>query len=231
MILKNGNNFGNKKEKVIEPDITEEEEKEVLEEKTHSMHALISEDPDTRIVGLYGGIDEEKASGIISMLYHLQEQGKLYIPVDPEKPNENIEIKYEPIQFVISTEGGHVHDMFAVYDVIRDISKNYEISTFGIGKVMSAGLLLLASGTPGKRFAGRNCRFMLHEISSGNFGQLADLKNNLKETKWYQSRYISELCSRTKFTRKKILRIFNKKTDYFFDAEQALEFGLIDEIV
>lgn len=211
-------------------EITEVNENEEKETKTFSMNDL-SDDPETRIVGLYGSIDEEKASGVIGMFYHFKENGKLYIPVDPEDPKSEIKIEYEPIEFVISSEGGQVTDMFSIYDVMRDVSKIYEIGTTGIGKIMSAGVLLLSAGTIGKRKAGRNCRFMIHQISSGNYGQLEDLENNLKEAQWYQSRYIEELCSRTKFSKEKIKEIFKLKIDYFFDAAQALKFGLIDEII
>src|SRR3990167_875691 len=121
--------------------------------------------------------------------------------------------------------------MFSLYDVIRDIQKYCEISTFAVGKCMSAGILLIAGGTKGKRKAGRNCRFMIHSISSGHYGQLHSLQNNFQEVNALQESYIKELCLLTNLTPKKLKNIFNKRIDFFFSAEEALKFGIIDEIV
>jgi len=190
-----------------------------------------SEGPDVRILGLYGIIEEEKCAGIISMLYHMRESGKHYVPVNPEEPEGEVEEHISPLEFIVSTEGGSAMDMFSVYDVMRDVLKTCEISTFGVGRVMSAGVLLLAAGTKGKRRVGKNCRLMIHNVSSGHYGAIHDLENNVKETKWYQERYIKCLSELSNLDPKKIKAIFRKKIDYFFDAEQALKWGIVDSIV
>ena len=184
-----------------------------------------------RIVGLYGVIEESKCANIIANLYQLNEMGKNYIPVNPEDPEGDYVVINEPIEFIIKTEGGAVTDMFSVYDVMRELQKNCDISTFGIGNVMSAGVLLLAAGTKGQRRVGRNCRLMIHQISGGNYGHLEDLENSLAETTWFQERYIEELSSLTKLTKNKIKNIFKKKLDFYFSAEEAVKFGIVDSIV
>lgn len=191
------------------------------------------EEPQTRIVGLYGVIEEEKCAGIISMMYHMRETGKHMVPVDPEQPEGELKVEIDPIEFLISTEGGLVTDMFSVYDVMRDLAKDCQISTFGVGKVMSAGVLLLAAGVKGKRRVGKHCRLMLHAISSGNYGPIHDLQNTTKEAQVLEKAYITELCALSygKLTPKKIKALFRKKVDIYFDAQTALQWGIVDEIV
>ena len=182
----------------------------------------------SRLIGLYGPIDEDRCREMIAGLYYLKESGKETI-VDEEK--KAIINHYSPIKFLISTEGGVVADAFAVYDVMRDVQKDCEIHTFGVGVVMSAGVLLLAAGTKGQRRIGKNCRLMIHQITSGNYGHLEDLEASFNEARWCQEQYIEELCKLTKLTKNKMLSIFKKKVDFYFDSVTALKFGIVDEIV
>ena len=103
------------------------------------------------------------------MLY-LQELNRL----DPTGKNQ------KPIEFYISTYGGSADDMFALYDIMRQIKKTTEIHTIGMGKVMSAGVLLLAAGTKGHRKIGKNCRVMIHSVIGGNHGPLHNLMNEME---------------------------------------------------
>jgi ATP-dependent Clp endopeptidase proteolytic subunit ClpP len=220
-------------------DETEEEGEEAGSEETTILMPSM-DDPNVRIVGLYGAIEEEKCAAVISMLYHMRETGREVVPVEESETDETSETKsdeievnvfYQPIEFIISTEGGSAADMFAVYDVMNDVGKECEIATFGVGRVMSAGVLLMAAGTKGKRRIGRNCRLMIHNVSSGNYGAIHDQENNIKETKWFQERYIKCLSENSNMTEKQIKTIFRKKLDFFFDAEAAVKFGIADIIV
>ncbi len=190
-------------------------------------------EPTARLVGLSGEIEEEKCAGIIGMLYSLKESGKNYVAIEPENPETDYSVEYDPIEFLISTEGGSVPDMFAVYDVMRDINKDCEINTFGVGKVMSAGLILLAAGTPGKRRIGKYCRLMIHPVSAGNFGQLHELEISQKEVKILQEDYIDVLSelSQGKLSKEHIKKLFKRKGDTYFNAQQAVLWGLADLIV
>ena len=99
--------------------------------------------------------------GVVSGLYYFRDTGVVKKKMKKKKMKKP-EVKTYlslPIDFIVSTEGGSVTDMFAVYDCMRDVRKGLcEINTFGVGKVMSAGILLLAGGTKGKRRIGRHCR-------------------------------------------------------------------------
>jgi ATP-dependent Clp protease, protease subunit len=181
---------------------------------------------DARMVGLYGEVNEDNCKTLISHLYsiNLMDREKL------DNPDGEPQI-IKPIEMLVSTEGGHVQEMFGVIDVLRQIKEISEIHTTGIGKVMSAGILLLAAGTKGKRKIGKYTRLMLHSISGGDFGSIKQLENNLQEVKWYQSKYIEALTENSNMSSRQLKAIFRKKSDTYFDATQALKWGIADEII
>tara|TARA_R110002074_G_scaffold140868_7_gene287189 strand:+ start:11434 stop:12102 length:669 start_codon:yes stop_codon:yes gene_type:complete len=193
---------------------------------------LFNSEPKSRLIGLYGEVNPERCKVASSGLYYFRDTGIVEETIESEEEEETIiKTSYLPIDFMVSTEGGSVPDMFALYDSMRDVRRDCEINTFGIGRVMSAGVLILAAGTHGKRKVGRHCRLMLHAIAGGQYGSLKELEVDLKEVKWYQAQYVKALASETKLTEKQIRAIFRKKTDTYFDAEQAVKWGIVDEII
>jgi len=183
-------------------------------------------DSKSRTLLVYGEVDEESSRGAVAGLYYYRDIGATEALKD-----SNAEISNLPIDFIVSTEGGSVTDMFAVYDCMREVKKSCDIHTFGVGKVMSAGILLLAGGTKGKRKVGRNCRLMLHAVSGGHYGSLKELEVDIREVRWYQTQFAKALATETNMTEKKIKALFRKKTDTYFDANQALDWGIVDEVV
>ena len=121
--------------------------------------------------------------------------------------------------------------MFSMYDCMRDIQKDCELHTFGVGKVMSAGILLLAAGTKGKRRVGKYCRLMMHSVKGGQFGSIKELETDIQEVRWYQEQFIKAIGEESKLDKKELKKIFQSQTDTYFDAKQAIEWGLADEIV
>jgi len=209
------------------PEIEEQNENDLI-----IFPQLFDNESKSRLLGMYGEVNEERSKVAVASLYYFRDTGLVEEEVDSEEEEETvIKTSYLPIDFVVSTEGGSVSDMFALYDCMREVRKDCEIISFGVGKVMSAGVLLLAGGTKGKRKVGRNCRLMLHAISGGHFGSLKELEVDIKEVKWYQAQYTKALAEETNLTEKKIRAIFRKKTDTYFDAQQAVEWGIADEIV
>lgn len=207
----------------------EEESEEGTTEELPLFIPMPALETQIRTAALYGEIDEERAKDFIGSLIHLKESGKEYLEND-ENPDEIIE-SYVPMELLISTEGGHVHEMFSIYDVLRQIREDCTIKTVGLGKVMSAGVLLLASGTKGQRKVGKHCRLMLHPISGGNFGDIREMERNIKEIRWLEKVYTEALFEETNMTKKKITSILKKDRDTFFDAKQAVEWGIADEII
>jgi len=126
---------------------------ESVEEELLRQHA--EEDEKLRTIGLFGEVNSTKAEEIIYGLYALDDTKTKKRPVDYLDLAKGLTEEVEPVEFIVSTEGGDATDMFAIYDAIRYLRTGMEIETFGLGKVMSAGVLLLASGTKGTRKIGK----------------------------------------------------------------------------
>jgi len=190
------------------------------------------EPPKVRMVGLFGNLDEETTAEIVQSFIILKDCGKEEIYEDPEDPNSPIkEIIYKPIDFYISTWGGDARGMFAIYDTMRTIRESCNIDTYGLGKVMSAGVLLLAAGTKGKRKIGKNCRIMLHSIRGDQWGPLHNLENEMEEMRWIQEQHIDALVQETDITKKHLKKLLDRKVNVYLDAKEAVEYGIADIIV
>lgn len=183
------------------------------------------------IVKFYGEINTETCSEIIEELYFMKELSREWVHSDLNNPESELVMKYNPFEVLISTDGGSVSDMFAVYDVMKHIQKDCEISTFGVGQVSSAGVLLLAAGTKGKRKIGKHCNVMIHEVSGGGMGTVREMKNDTAHMQHIRNQYINALVSETNMSRRKILALLRKRVDIYFTAEEALKLGIIDEII
>tara|TARA_R110002110_G_scaffold167033_2_gene368040 strand:+ start:2655 stop:3335 length:681 start_codon:yes stop_codon:yes gene_type:complete len=189
-----------------------------------------------RMIGIYEDVSEEAAGSIVFSLLVLHENGKYKVPKEGTEDKEEIgeeelEDAWKPIKLLVSTQGGSAHEMFAIYDTMTFVGKDCDIETIGMGKVMSAGVLLLASGTKGKRRIGANCRVMIHPVAGGAMGDLQDIENDIQEIKWLQKQYIRCLANETNLTEKKIRAIMKKKVNYYFSAEEAVKMGIADEIL
>ncbi len=211
----------------------EEENKEEQKEEsaTAVFSALMSDNrPELRLTGIYGDINEERCSEAVYGLQALHLTGTETKLEDPEDENSDVITTYQPIDFVISTHGGLAADMFSVYDTMRELRELTPIHTKGIGKVMSAGVLLLAAGTKGKRKIGKYCRVMIHGVMAGQHGYLADVENEFRETKSIQKMYVQALVDETNMTESYVRKIMNKKTNVYLNAEEAVKLGIADII-
>ena len=178
-------------------------------------------EPDMRTLGLFTTIEEEKNAELIHAMLYLNETNKL------EKDEE----KKRPIDFYISTYGGCADDMFAIYDTMRQVREETEIHTIGLGKVMSAGVLILAAGTPGKRKIGKYCRVMIHSGIAGSHGSLPNLANEMEAIQQIQEDYIEALVSETKMTEEDIKNMLERKVNVYLSAEEAVKLGIADIII
>ena len=165
-----------------------------------------------RIVMLNDAVTNETASLIVAQLLFLE----------AEDPNKDI-------NFYINSPGGSVTDAFAILDTMNFIKS--DVSTICLGMAASAASLLLVSGAKGKRFALQNSEIMIHQpsISGGLQGQATDIKIY---SDWMQKskRRLNEIYS---LRTGKPIDIIEKdmERDYHMTAEEAKEYGLIDDIL
>jgi len=189
-----------------------------------------SDDPKIRKCMLYGDINEEQAKDLIATMILLGDTAEIEEPADPEDPESEFKTTVRPFEIVISTGGGNADDMMSVYDMMRLIREKVDVETTGIGKVMSAGTLLLAAGTKGKRRIGRNCRVMIHAVSGGSIGPMHELTNEFKEIKKIQEAYINCLADETDMSVAQIKKYLKQKTNVYLSAEEAVKLGIADDI-
>jgi ATP-dependent Clp endopeptidase proteolytic subunit ClpP len=211
--------------------LSEEQEKE--KEQEDMFAALMTEParPELRMTGIYGDVTEDRCSEAVYGLMALHLTGTEKALSDPEDKDSEIIETYQPIDFIISSHGGLAADMFSVYDVIRELRDRTPIHTKGLGKVMSAGVLLLASGTKGQRRIGRYCRVMIHGVMAGQHGYLADVENEFKETRAIQRMYVKALADETNMSETYVRKLMNKKTNVYLNAEEAVKLGIADIIL
>ena len=187
-------------------------------------------EPKLRTVGIMGEINEEGGAEIVFGLLSLQNSAVHFEPVDIEDEDSEMKEVIMPIDMVISTPGGNADDMFAIYDTMRMIREEIPIRTRGIGKVMSAGVVLLAAGTKGERSIGKNCRIMLHSVIGGHIGPMHQLDNEMEEIRNIQDQYISVLAEETKMTKRYLRNLMKKKVNVYLSATEAVELGIADKI-
>jgi ATP-dependent Clp protease protease subunit len=205
-----------------------EEKEEVAEEKDRIIFA--PPEPKLRAVGVMGEINDDSSAEVIFGLLSLQNSAVHYEPVDPRDEESDMKEVIMPIDMVISTPGGNADDMFAIYDTMRGIRDEVPIKTKGIGKVMSAGVVLLAAGTKGERSIGKNCRVMLHSVIGGHVGPMHQLDNEMEEIRNIQDQYIAVLAEETKMTKRYLRNLMKKKVNVYLSAVEAVELGIADKI-
>ena len=186
---------------------------------------------ESRTIGLFGEVEEAKISQIVGVMLELADNAEVEYPANPDDPESEILAENEPIEFIINTPGGSADDMFALYDVMRVVKNKCDIITFGVGKVMSAGVLLLAAGTKGQRRIGKNCRVMIHSVIGGNAGPLHNLENEMDEIRYVQNAYLKALADETNMTVSQLKRMINRKVNVYLSAEEAVKLGIADIIV
>ena len=228
-IIKKLITFGKKDKKdKKEPDPPQEEQTQKEEKPPIDVKALLSgmaDEMESRTMLLQGNLDEEKAGEIISGFLAL---------ADLKPPRQDLqkgEMPYDPITMYISTYGGAADEMFAIFDIMNHCKKSCHIETVGIGKVRSAGTLILAAGTKGKRKISKNCRVMLHQVSAGTFGPLFNMTTEIDAIQSLQEQYINAMVSCTNLSKRKLKSLLNERVNVYLTAEEAVEYGLADIII
>lgn len=166
----------------------------------------------SRTVFLIGDVTEDAAADVIAELFRLSECDVV-----------------KPIHFVISTYGGSIDDAFGIYDAMRICAA--PIYTLGLGKIMSAGCLLIAAGEKGQRSMGASARLMLHGGYDTNGGDLSQQQNNLAEFKRQEKLYDQLIAKETGRTLKQVEALYlPKRLDHYMTPQACKKFGFIDEV-
>jgi ATP-dependent Clp protease protease subunit len=163
-----------------------------------------------RIIFLGTPIDDGVANLVMAQLLHLESE-------DPDKD----------IQLYINSPGGSVTALLAIYDTMQYVRP--DVATTCMGQAASAAAVLLAAGTKGKRFGLPHSRILIHQPSGGAEGQSADIEIQAREILRLRRTLDELLAHHTGQQVEKIARDTDR--DFILDADQAREYGIIDEII
>src|SRR5437867_9690820 len=163
-----------------------------------------------RIVFIGTPIDDQVANLVVAQLLFLQSE-------DPEKE----------IALYINSPGGQVTAGLAIYDTMQYIKP--PVSTLCLGQAASMAAWLLAAGTPGKRYALPHSRIMIHQPLGGVQGQAADIDIQAREIMRVREQLNNILVKHTGQSIKKIEKDTDR--DMFMTGKQAVEYGLVDEVI
>jgi ATP-dependent Clp protease protease subunit len=138
-------------------------------------------------------------------------------------------IKYvpQPIRLHIDSYGGELYACFGLVGVME--CSHTPVYTYVTGCAISAGFILLSAGK--KRFGYSTSTLMLHQLSSGNYGKMADQEIDLEECRRLQKEIESLFLRRTKITEKQLKENYKTKTDWYMSAKEGLKLNVIDEII
>src|SRR5205823_3039194 len=176
-------------------------------ERAYDIYSLLLKE---RIIFLGSGIDDHVANSIIAQLLYLDRE-------DSERD----------IQMYIHSPGGSVTAGLAIYDTMQLIRP--DVSTICVGMAASMGAVLLVGGAKGKRYALPNSTVMLHQASGGFEGTAADIEIRAREILRLQARLREILQQHTGQPMERIAQDLER--DFFMTPEQALDYGIIDQIV
>jgi ATP-dependent Clp protease protease subunit len=163
-----------------------------------------------RIVFLGTPIDDAVGNLVMAQLLHLESE-------DPDKD----------IHLYINSPGGDITSLFAVYDTMQYIKP--DVSTIVMGQAASAAAVLLAAGSKGKRYALPHSRILIHQPHGGAQGQAVDIEIQAKEILRYRKLLDEILAQHTGQSIDKISKDTDR--DFIMTAEQAKDYGLIDEVI
>ncbi len=199
-----GYNKYNQRNGLITPTILEERSLNVIGYDIFSRLQL------DRILFLGSEINEDVANIINAQLLYLNSIGE------------------EDIKLFINSPGGSVIDGLAIYDTMNFVTP--DISTYCMGMCASMGSIIVSSGVKGKRYALPNSTVMIHQVSSGTGRvQNSDLQIAAKQSQKWQNTLYEILASNTGKDYEQIERDADR--DHWFTADEAVEYGLIDEVI
>lgn len=165
---------------------------------------------DNRVIFLLGEINTGSAMNVVMRLLHLQNS----------KPGVDIHL-------YINSPGGSVDDTLAMIDTMNHISS--EVSTYCIGKAMSGGALTLAAGQKGKRYCLPHAKVMIHQPYGGLYGQATDVEIQAEEILKTKDQLNKMLAG---FSGQDVAKVAaDSERDHFLSAEEALAYGLVDEVL
>jgi ATP-dependent Clp protease protease subunit len=175
-------------------------------ERAYDIYSRLLKD---RVIFLVGEVEDHMANLVIAQLLFLES----------ENPDKDIDL-------YINSPGGVVTAGLAIYDTMQFIKP--DVRTLCLGQAASAAALLLASGTPGKRYCLPNSRIMIHQPLGGYRGQASDIEIHARETLLIKDRLNEILAKHSGKSKEQVIRDTDR--DNFMSGTEAMDYGLVDKV-
>ena len=135
------------------------------------------------------------------------------------------------INIYLSTYGGNVHDMLAIYDEIKRLTNEYVVNIYCVGKIMSAGTIIMLAVDLEHRFSYSNTTFMYHTLSGWSWGKMKEIEENVEENKRLHKLMWKIYQENTNIPVEKLDEIYKCKKDWYITAKDALKYKIIGKII
>ena len=191
---------------------------------------------DSKLHNIYmkGDVDEEMWNSLVDKINEIK-------AADKEIDETNIgtlslfgieaQAIHPSINIYLCTYGGYIHDMFAIYDEIKNLTKEYIVNIYCVGKIMSAGTVIMLAVPLENRFSYANTTFMYHTLSGCTYGKMKEMEEIVEESKRLHKLMWNIIKENTKIPEEKLEEIYKCKKDWYINAEQAKKYKVINKIL
>ena len=191
---------------------------------------------DTKIHNIYlkGDVDEEMWQTLVDKINEIRS-------TDDDVADQNIatlmsvgieaQVIRPSINIYLQTFGGYIYEMLAIYDEIKKLTKEYIVNIYCVGKIMSAGTIIMLATDLEHRFAYPNTTFMYHTLSGGVCGKIKDMEEDVEESKRLHKIMWNIYKENTAIPDDKLDEIYKCKKDWYITAEQAKKYKIISKII
>ena len=188
-------------------------------------------EPKEKVITLFGEIKNTSVETTIKEIVKINLTDQAYMQQCAQWALDNklspMPVTLTPIELYLSTYGGGCYDGLALYDVIE--ASQTPVEVICTGKIMSMGIIVALGAKVRKGY--RNTTFMIHQVSGNSIGTLRDMEETIAEVSRINEMIFKVIKSKTKITEERLHQVIQQKQDWFITAEEALELGILTEIV
>lgn len=203
----------------------------IMAEQTSNFEFLIP-DETNRIINMFDEINETTCKDFFTSLNNIRKSDKNIIIQNNNKLSQYglncNDMQFPPINVYLNSIGGDMYSALAMYDLVNG---NDDMYCTAMGIVASAAVMFMLAFKPENRRAYANTTFMVHQASLWAVGRCADVEEASNEAKRLNKIAFDIISKNTKITTEQLNKIYKQKKDWYIDANEALKYGIINEII
>lgn len=188
-------------------------------------------EPKEKVITFFGEIKSASVESAVKEIAKINLTDQAYSRQCAQWAAENklspMPVSLTPIEFYLSTCGGSCYDGLSLFDVIE--ASKTPIEVICTGKIMSMGIIVTLGAKVRKGY--RNTTFMIHQVSGVSFGTLRNMEETVVEVGRVNKMLFDIIKSKTKVTEAQLNEVIQQKKDWFISADEALELGILTEIL